>query len=68
MAERTKAAAEELNQEHVQITTMMNELRQEATRANEPGLAAFASDIAAHSLNEVEILEPATILIGKYLQ
>jgi hypothetical protein len=68
MAERTKAAADELSQEHVQITTMMNELRQVATRANEPGLVAFASDVAAHSLNEVEILEPTTIMIGKYLQ
>jgi len=67
MAERTKMAQADLNQEHLQIVGLMNELVQYATRAEEPGLMAFASDLAAHSLHEVEILEPTTIMIGQYL-
>jgi hypothetical protein len=68
MADRTRAAAGDLNEEHLQITSMMDELIQAATRANEPGLAVFATDVAAHSLNEIEILLPTTILIGDYLR
>jgi polyhydroxyalkanoate synthesis regulator phasin len=68
MAERTKLAREELNQEHIQITSMMDEFRQLATRANEPALMTFATELAAHSLQEIEILQPTTIMIGNYLQ
>lgn len=68
MAERTKAAQHELSQEHVQITALMNELIQAAKRADEPSLVTFASDIAAHTLLEVEILEPTTVMIGQYFR
>ena len=68
MATRTKAAKDELEQEHVQIFSMADELIQAATRAAEPDLRAFASDVAAHSLQETEILQPATIMIGEYLK
>jgi Hemerythrin HHE cation binding domain len=67
MAERTKLASEELNQEHTQITSMMDELIRVATRVNEPALMAFATDLAVHSLHETEILQPTTIMIGAYL-
>jgi hypothetical protein len=46
----------------------MDQLRQAATQADEVALIAFASDLAAHALDEIEILEPATIMIGQYLQ
>lgn len=68
MAERTKLASGELAHEHIQITAMIDELIQAATRANEPALIAFASDVAAHSLNETEILQPTTIMIGEFLR
>lgn len=68
MAARTKAAKNELEQEHIQIFSMADELIQAATRASEPELRAFASDVAAHSLQETEILQPATIMIGEYLK
>jgi hypothetical protein len=68
MAARTEAAKDDLEQEHVQIFSMTQELIQYATRASEPELKSFASDLAAHSLQETEILQPTTIMIGKYLQ
>jgi hypothetical protein len=68
MAQRTKLAGEELNREHIQITAALDELIQAASRANEPSLIAFATDLAAHSLHETEILQPTTIMIGEYLK
>jgi hypothetical protein len=68
MAARTRAAKGDLEQEHQQIFSMANELVQLATRASEPELRAFATDLAFHSLHEVEILQPTTLLISEYLQ
>jgi hypothetical protein len=68
MIERTKAAKDSLNEDHIQITTLMNDLIQAATRASEPDLITFASNVAAHSLGETEILQPATVMIGDYLR
>jgi hypothetical protein len=68
MAERTNAATDDLKREHELLVTLMNQLVQAATQADEPALMTFASDLAAHALDEVEILEPATIMIGQYLQ
>ena len=68
MAERTKAATDDLRQEHELLVTLMNQLVQAATRADEPALMTFASDLAAHALDEIEILEPTTIMIGQYLR
>jgi hypothetical protein len=68
MAQRTKAATDDLKREHELLVTLMNQLVQGATQADEPALMTFASDLAAHALDEVEILEPATIMIGQYLQ
>ena len=68
MAECTKTATEDLRREHELLVTLMNQLVQAATRADEPALMTFASDLAAHALDEIEILEPTTIMIGQYLR
>ena len=68
MAERTQASKDSLQEDHVQITSMMNDLIQAATRADEPDLVVFAGNVAAHSLGEVEVLEPVTLMIGDYLR
>jgi hypothetical protein len=68
MIERAKASKDSLQEDEVQITSIMNDLVQAATRADETDLAAFASNVAAHNLGEIEVLEPATILIGDYLR
>jgi hypothetical protein len=68
MAERTRASKNALQDDHIQITSMMNDLIQAATRADEPDLVAFAGNVASHSLAEVEVLEPTTLMIADYLR
>ena len=68
MIERAKASKDNLQEDEIQITSIMNELVQAATRADETDLAVFASNVAAHNLGEIEVLEPATLLIGDYLR
>lgn len=68
MVQRTKAAKDELDREHVQITALTGELIQLATRSDEPATIAFASDLATHALHEAEVLQPAAIMVGEYLQ
>ena len=68
MIERTKASKDSLQEDHIQITSIMNDLIQAATRANEADLVVFASNVAAHNLGEIEVLQPATLLIGDYLR
>lgn len=68
MAERTRAARAELYQEHTQITTLMNELIEAATKESDRELANLATRMAMQSLHEVEVLQPTTILIGEYLR
>ena len=68
MAERTKKSRASFHEDHVTITSLMNELRESATKLRETDLVAFASSVAAHSLNEVEVVEPTTVMIGEYLR
>lgn len=49
MAERTKASKDRLHEDHVQIDSLMNELRESATKVREVDLVAFASSVAAHT-------------------
>ena len=64
MVERTKASKDRLHEDHVQISSLMNELRESATKVRELDLVAFASSVAAHNLSEAEVMEPAAIVIG----
>jgi len=68
MIERTKASKDSLQEDHIQITSIMNDLIQAATRANEADLVVFASNVAAHNLGEIEVLQPATLLIEDFLR
>jgi hypothetical protein len=68
MGERAKAAEQELWNEHAQITSLMNDIVAAGRAANDEELVNFATGVAAHSLNEMEVLFPAAIVIGEYLQ
>jgi hypothetical protein len=68
MAERTKAVADELFADHVQITTLMTELSDAANESNEKELVRLATRVAAQSLNDMEVLHPTTVLIGEYIR
>lgn len=68
MALRTQAALPELQNDHVQITSLMNDLIEAGTKTHDDELVRLATRIAAQSLNHIEVLIPASILVGNYLR
>jgi hypothetical protein len=68
MADRTKAALAEFEQEHLQITSLMNELIAVGQSRRNDELVRLATRVAAQSLNDVEVTQPTAILIGDYLR
>lgn len=68
MADRTKAALPELQDDHIQITSLMNELIEAGKTAHDDELIQLATRVAVQSLNDFEIAQPTTILIGDYLR
>jgi len=68
MADRTKAALPELQNDHVQITSLMNELIEAGKADHDEELTQLATRVAIQSLNDFETAQPTTILIGDYLR
>lgn len=54
--------------EHVQITSLMNDLIEAGTKTHDDELVRLATRVAAQSLNHIEVLVPTTIMIGDYLR
>jgi hypothetical protein len=68
MADRTRAALSELHNDHIQITSLMNELIAAGKNARDDELVRLATRIANQSLNDIEVVQPTTIMIGNYLR
>ena len=68
MADRTKAALPELQNDHIRITSLMNELIEAGQADHDEELTRLATRVAAQSLNDLEIAQPTTIQIGDYLR
>ncbi|MGA9013421.1 MAG: hypothetical protein WB509_13065 [Acetobacteraceae bacterium] len=68
MADRVRAEREQIFQEHTQITDAMNALATAAQKAHDTAAFDFARGAAADSLNDIELMEPMTIVIGDYLK
>jgi len=68
MADRTKAALPELQNDHIQITSLMNELIEAGKAVHDEELTQLATRVAIQSLNDFEITQPTAILIGDYLR
>ncbi len=68
MADRVKADREQIFQEHTQITDAMNSLLAAAERVHDTAAADFARSAVADFLNDIELLEPMTVIIGDYLR
>ena len=68
MAERVKAEREKTYQQHTQITDAMNALAVVARKAHDTEAFDFAQAAVADSLNDIELLEPMSIVIGDYLK
>lgn len=68
MAERVKAEREKTYEQHTQITDAMNALAGAARKAHDTEALDFAQGAVADSLNDIELLEPMSIVIGDYLK
>jgi hypothetical protein len=68
MADRVKSERELTFQQHTQITDAMNALAQAARKAHDREALEFAQGAVADSLNDVELLEPMSIVVGEYLK
>ena len=68
LSDRTKAEREETFQEHTRITDAMNRLATAARAAHDQAALDFANSAVADSLNDIEISEPTSILVGEYLR
>ena len=68
MADRVKAEREQIFQEHAEITDAMNALGTVAQNVHDDQAYDFARTAAADSLNDIELLEPMSIVIGDYLR
>lgn len=68
MADRTAAAREEFYNEHVRITSLMNDLIEGAKKSHDAEVTRLATQVAGQSLNDIEINQPMVIFIGKYLK
>jgi hypothetical protein len=68
MADRTKAALPELQNDHMQITSLMNELIEAGKADHDEELTLLATRVALQSLNDFEVAQSTTILIGDYLR
>ena len=68
MADRVRAEREKTYQQHTQITDAMNALAAAAGKAHDTEALDFAQGAVADSLNDIELLEPMSIVIGDYLK
>jgi hypothetical protein len=68
MADRVKAERDKTYQEHAQITDAMNALAGAARKAHNVEALDFAEAAVADSLNDIELLEPMSIVIGDFLK
>lgn len=68
MVDRVKAEHEQIFQEHTKITDAMSALHAAAQRAHDQHVQDFAESALADSLTDLEIMEPAVLLVGEYLR
>jgi hypothetical protein len=67
MCDRVKAEQGDIFQEHTAITTAANELWAAGMTAHDKEAMDFARGAVADSLNDIEIEEPAVLMIGAVL-
>ena len=67
MAERARAALTDLQSDHIQITSLMNELLEAGKNAGNDELVRLATRIASQSLNDIEVAHPTVIIVGEFV-
>jgi hypothetical protein len=68
MTRRLKSELPRMLEEHQAIVEALHALIQAATRRDRPEVAAFAEKLTLHAQTEEEVLYPAAILVGEFLE
>jgi len=68
MARRLKSELEHMLSEHHAIIGALERLRSVVTTAGRPDVTAFAEKLVLHAQTEEEVLCPAAILVGRWLE
>ena len=68
MGARVRATLAEFQKDHIEITSLMNELIEAGTKTHDDELVRLATWVASQSLTHIEVLMPASIMIGDYLR
>ena len=68
MADRVRADREVIFQEHVEMNTLLTELRDAGLKAKDHDAVDFATSESVDSLEDLEIQEPVVLLIGDYVK
>lgn len=68
LAETLKRNLPQMLAEHRAIVAALNDLRAAARRARHDEVLSFSDQLERHAQNEEEVLYPAAILVGEYLQ
>lgn len=68
LTDRLRAALPTMLDEHRKIRAALENLAATAKAERHPDIAGFAQRLARHATNEEEILYPAALLVGRYLE
>jgi hypothetical protein len=68
LTERLRAELPTMLDEHQKIRSALDGLATAAINEKRPDIAAFAERLALHAINEEEVLYPAALLVGRYLE
>jgi hypothetical protein len=68
LADRLMAERDALFDAHAEIAAAVGELISAGEGASERELVDFAGRVATHAMSEVEVLEPAAVLVGDVLR
>ena len=68
MAHRLKSELPRMLEEHQTIVAALHTLIQAATRRDRPEIAFFAEKLRLHAQTEEEVLYPAAMLVGEFLE
>lgn len=68
MTDRLKAELPQMLEEHKEIVATLKNLIEAAKKEKKMEYARFADKLMLHAQNEEEVLYPAAILVGEYLE
>jgi hypothetical protein len=68
LTERLRSELPAMMAEHGEIRAALDALGAAACKENRPDIADFAERLSLHAIHEEEVLYPAALLVGRYLE